>query len=257
MKLVTTHFTTPEPAIAGRTDIFHEMFEVFRNSVLKNMPNAEIIELYVDSKKVKAKQRIIYTNHQKLIAWADYAKTMNENAIFIDCDMLILGDLSEVFELYDFDVAITSNINKEKFPFNGGVVFVRNTDKAKAFMQRWAEVDLQMFEDVILHKKYKKKYQGMNQSALGYLYEEEKSIANLIQVPCSRYNAVDENWDDINENTSKEKMPLAIHYKGSLRKQLFEDESKLNTNNNIYKKRMYILDIWKEYKDKHQGDSKK
>lgn len=256
MKLITTHFTTPEPAITGRTDIFHEMFEVFKNSVRKNMPNAKIIELYVESKKVKNKKRIIYTNHQKLIAWADYAKTMNENAIFIDCDMLILGDLSEVFDLYDFDIAITSLTNRKRFPFNGGVVFVRNTDKAKAFMQRWTEVDLQMFEDIIFHRKYKKKYQGMNQSALGYLYEEEKNIANLIQVPCEKYNAVDQNWKEINENTPKEKMPLAIHYKGSLRKQLFENP-KTNSQNSSYKERLYLIELWKEYKDKQQGDNKK
>lgn len=245
MKLVTTHFTTPEPAIAGRTDIFHELFEVFKQSVKENMPNAEIVELHVDSKKVANKQRIIYTNHQKLIAWAEYAKTMNENAIFIDCDMLILGDLSEVFDLYDFDVAITARESTERIPFNGGVVFVRNTEKAKAFMQRWSEVDMQMFKDPIFHRKYKIKYQGMNQSALGYLYEEEKNIANLTQVPCSKYNALNRHWT-INENTPKEKMPFAIHFKGSLRRQLFSPNSaRLNK---------YPIKLWKEYRERVKND---
>jgi len=250
MKLITTHFTTPEPTIAGRTDVFHELFEVFKQSVKENIPEAEIVELYVESQKIKNKQRIIYTNHQKLLAWADYAQNMNEDVIFIDCDMLILGNLFEVFNLYEFDIAVTSVKFKKRIPFNGGVVFVRNTDKAKSFMKRWSEVDTEMFNNVIFHKKYKRKYQGMNQAALGYLYEEEKNIAKLIEVSCSRYNAIDDDWKEINENTPKEKIPLAIHYKGSLRKQLFENKTQKELERPLYNQRLYLINLWKQYKSR-------
>jgi len=242
MKLITTHFTTPEPTIAGRTDVYHELFEVFKQSVKENIPEAEIVELHVESvKEGNLNTRSLYTNHQKLLAWAEYAKEMTEDVIFIDCDMLILGDLFEVFNLYSFDIAITARSKTERIPFNGGVVFVRNTDKAKSFMKRWAEVDTQMFNNPIFHRKYKKKYQGMNQSALGYLYEEEKHLAVIETVPCSRYNALNKEWLLIKKDTPKEKMPLAVHFKGSLRRHLFN-----NTSSKIY----YVIDLWKQYKSR-------
>lgn len=97
-------------------------------------------------------------------------------------------------------------------PFNGGVVFVRNTADGKAFIKLWHDINLQMFHNSKFHNPWRKKYAGMNQASFGYLFETGGFAAALKEFPCLIWDNCREDWPYIDEHT------MIIHVKSELRR---------------------------------------
>ncbi len=183
-----------------------------------------------------------HNNTDKLEVWNDHIQNATQDTVLIDCDMLIMQDFSEVWQ-HDFDVAITKRSEKKSklrqfpngIPYNGGVVFVRNTDSAKRFIQAWTDCNRYLFENTRAHSGYLKKYAGMNQAALGYLLEARNGydICKVIDVPCAKYNAcAPDFWENGNAKI--------VHIKGDLRKEVFSRQPKKDAPTYKY------VSIWKD-----------
>jgi hypothetical protein len=155
----------------------------------------------------------------------------------------VLKDLAPVFEK-DFDVAVTKH-SMGSLPYNGGVVFVKNTQKAKNFMRLWAEVNMKMFKTPAYHSKYIKKYAGMNQAAFGAVINEFKDRfyfdkenhndmqSHVLNLPCSIYNLCRGYWPMVNADSN------IIHIKSELRQACLYDRTSRETE------KCYAL--WKKY----------
>ncbi len=211
MKIVTVQFDF-------RNDNYSRLSRAFRNSVNLQMPNIGLTEYIFNFNQkdcVIPKSASFMCNTFKLDKWVEILKNSNENICFSDCDMLMTGDISDVWE-YDFDVACTYRetwkLSGRGIPFNGGVIFVRPNERSIKFFERLAEVNNQMLMDSDFHKKWRKKYAGMNQAAFGYLYEKERDICKLIELPCPIWNCVDESWMKFNKDVKM------VHIKSKLRK---------------------------------------
>lgn len=186
--------------------------KVFEHSVKKNCPNAELEMLKVKPPELqrRSKSKSFASNTLKLELWLDVLKNTDDNVVFMDCDMIVLKDISEAFN-YDFDIGYTVRTNSSK-PFNGGVVFVKNTLNAIKFIELWKEINRRMYNDYTFHMPYRTKYAGMNQASFGYLLEKKNYEAKLKKFRCDIWNACDDNWRNISIDTK------VMHIKGGLRR---------------------------------------
>lgn len=154
-------------------------------------------------------------NSYKLDYWATLLSESTEPIIFTDCDMLMLGDPSDGFNGGDWDVALTQR-KPEGQPrwFNAGVVFARPNDAARRYMEAWRDANAHLLNRPKEHKRWKSKYAGMNQAALGMAMEKEMlpDDCKVGHLPCALYNCGDNEW----RKADIEQIRL-LHVKGVLR----------------------------------------
>lgn len=190
---------------------YKTLMEVLRRSVESNSEHKLVVhEIPYRRRHGSIK---LTTNTDKLKKWNDIVQEAEGNIVLMDCDTLLLKDVSHVFNM-DFDVAYTKRTAGERFPLNGGVVFVRANKETKAFFKEWLEVNNRMMSDSDFHRPYYKKYAGINQASFGHLLEKGPNI-DIIDVPCRKYNACDvDDWNNL-EDTH------ILHIKSDLQNQCF------------------------------------
>ena len=232
MKYVTTHFEMPSLGDYAR------LFRVFEHSVKVNSPGCEVVKLEVKSPSVKRTMtESLEANHAKMMAWVEYIDSVDDDVVLIDCDMMVMKDFREVFAAHDFDIGLTER-EHSRIPINGGVVMVRNTPAAKAFMRLWARCDTELYNDHRQHVRWRQKYRGMNQASLGYLLETKPHGARVQRFPCRKYNSCDNTWKTV--ETDK---PYAIHCKANM-KRLVLSKTPLKEVRHQY---LPVAKIWREY----------
>lgn len=219
MKIVAVQFDYPG------TNRYNILSKVFEYSVKVNCPEAELEILKVKAPIIKGKVRSksFASNTLKLDLWLDTLNNTEDNVVFMDCDMIVLKDISDAFNS-DFDVGYTKRTGS-RIPYNGGVVFVKNTQKAREFITLWKNINLKMYDDYVFHKPWRNKYGGMNQAAFGYIMEKENYRAKLKKFGCDIWNACDDNWKKLDDKTK------VIHIKGTLRRNVLMDRQ-INTQYN-------------------------
>lgn len=192
---------------------YARLFDVWDKSVRASNPDAIIDTLKVDAPAWDGSQKASYfSNNYKMQLWVDYLKKVDDDVIFMDCDMVVLKPLKSAFES-DFDIGLVT-VGRGYAPYNGGVVFVRNSEKARAFMDVWRRVDQELFEDEVEHRQWGAKYAGQNQAALGKMIETgDTAGAKIKEFPSMEWNAVDPDWNKINAKNCR-----VIHIKSKLRK---------------------------------------
>lgn len=170
-------------------------------SIESNMQNAKIKDIQLDYIAPDMQK----ANHVKLKAWYD---AIEGNTILIDADTIVLGDVSEVFDM-KADLIYTKRFNNPKIPFNSGVVFVK--ESAKFLIKKWMDIDEQMNIDSEFHATWKKKAYGFNQASFACLLNNSPT-KSIKYVPSYIYNSCDP--IDWKENHAQAKI---VHVKGLLR----------------------------------------
>lgn len=189
----------------------------------------------IDAPELGSRHYSFYNNNAKLQSWVE---AVDQDTIFVDADMLCLGDISDGFDQVEH-IGIT--VRPGSYPINGGVVFVKNTYQAKEFLQRWADLDTRMLHDVELHMRFHKKYAGLNQSSLGKMVEDYPEL--VTELPCSSYNLCDGQWNEW-------RAAKMIHIKGNLRDLVLEGKLEYPHNQSPHLKDMKeIRSLWEEYQN--------
>jgi hypothetical protein len=199
-------------------DRYKMLFDVFKYSLKKNFPAAKLHEINIQPNNNWSRETVkrgFHSNKIKLDAWCKAMEEIDdEKIIFMDCDMIVLDDLSSAFDS-EFDIGITAR-TRCRMPFNGGVVFVRNTESSRNFIKLWGEIDDRMYRDKKFHNPYRVIYAGINQAAFGYLYEHpDLHTAKMKEFPCAIWNACC-------EDRYNDKMKV-IHIKSQVRKACFSN----------------------------------
>lgn len=202
----------------GLSDKYNIMSNVLIHSILKNEPNAAWVKHVLDEPKTFDKNRSFISNTIKLRYWNQELKEADDGdyIIFTDCDMVLLKPINDIFKK-NFDIAYTVR-TMSSYPINGGMIFVKVNERSRNFFDKFEEINNKMLNDQEFHKPWRYKYAGINQSAFGYLLENNKKMAKLLPVQCKEWNACNEDWEFINEETR------ALHIKGQLRKAIFLDD---------------------------------
>lgn len=225
MKIVCNHFGDPD---------FSRLAGALRASVEANAPDVEFCELVTAPPDNKSKLTRHYTdNHAKLKVWraAVHAEPDDAEIVLMDADTIVLGDMQEAFDDGNYyDIGWTWRPGR--LPMNGGVVFVRCTARARAFMDAWVARDEVLMRHRTLADHGAKKYGGANQASFMWLVThgaigplppwlaEQISTTNPPLLPdtcdggvllCRKWNSVDQTWCQFNADTR------VVHIKGKLR----------------------------------------
>jgi hypothetical protein len=228
---------------------YDKLARVFEHSAKKNCPQAAVEMLRIKApahgaEGLKGVKRCFTSNTVKLRLWLDKIKETTEDVIFMDCDMLVLHDLGIAFS-EPFDIGLTKR-NNPAIPYNGGVVFVRNTPAAIKFLERWTIINDAMFNCTdqngvpdrgVFHTRWRNKYAGMNQAALGYILEKETHEAKLKNFPCAIWNICREDWPRIDNKS------MVIHVKSNLRTAVI-DRRCISSAKRAYGK---AIELWDYY----------
>lgn len=209
------------------------MGNVLIKSIKMNCPGAKIIYRRCEAPKVDESERELKRfgeNAAKLRMWV---KLLNEcddgRIVLIDSDVMVLHDISEVFEKH-FDVGCTKRTRNHRIKYNGGVFFVKKNKRSLDFFNKFVEIDDRMFQDRGFHTPWREKYAGMNQAAFGWMLENYDNPVKIKEFPCSVYNALSGDWKLFHPEATK-----IVHLKGPLRKVVL---------NNLDNKYQNIKKIW-------------
>lgn len=161
-------------------------------------------------------------NTQKLESWLDIVEAApdGQQLLLIDADTAILRPLDDVWG-EDFDLAYTTK-RKARFPFNGGVVFVRVSPAIRTFFAQWWQENVFMLGHATHHQPFRKRYGGLNQAAFGALLERRAAAQlKLLELPCAEWNCEDASWSAFDPERTR-----ILHIKtaltgGDLRRTLF------------------------------------
>lgn len=158
------------------------------------------------------------SNSQKLEHWCDLiaAAPLGARILLIDADTAILRPLDDIWER-DFDLAYTERDRSvTRFPINGGVLFVRVSEAAKAFVEAWRIENRRM----LTLKDWRATYGvfgGINQAAFMVTLKRIADVgATALGLPCREWNCEDSSWRHFDPATTR-----ILHIKSELKKNAF------------------------------------
>jgi hypothetical protein len=139
------------------------------------------------------KQRWIAQNTRKM-QWQNrvvQAATDGELLCFLDCDMLVLRDVSELSKLLGGrEIGITVCSAGSKYFFNSGTVLVRVSGSTKALYELWACRAAELQANINEYNRWQPRYGGVSQSAFGSIMDNnEFDSAKICLLPCLKWNA--------------------------------------------------------------------
>lgn len=189
---------------------FQGLADAFEASARRHFPTADLQVWRCPPPPLGGLPNGCAYNAEKLRLWGRLACEAKTKTILIDADTLILGDLSGAFD-QSFDVAYTARPDSARHRLNGGVVFLRPTERARGFMRRWVEIDDEMVASRPLAERAAGLHGGVNQAALCSLLDDGAANADVIGLPCSIWNSVDETWASFGDHVK------VLHFKSELR----------------------------------------
>jgi hypothetical protein len=96
------------------------------------------------SSKVSNKSFQKFPQKPKIILDALDQVSDKDFLVWLDADTMLVDKIDEIINEYDIGITIrtTKDNNRKAGTINSGVIFVRNTNKSKQFLQKWAEHSL-------------------------------------------------------------------------------------------------------------------
>lgn len=199
---------------------FSRLAKTFEYSVRKQMPKANLILEQQEAPPLNGVQKNRVANHEKLRFWVEQAKKQTGRFILLDTDTILLKDLEDAFTHENEDengrplkdLALCRH--KTRFyniysppdengkqtliqelyiaPFNGGAIYCNPTEETFSLLDAWLAADEKLLNDPELHQRYIPKYNGMNQSALGYVIENPTEMGikdvDIALLPAELFN---------------------------------------------------------------------
>lgn len=211
--------------------LYTEFWRRFRKSILEYNPGASMrVHFDIGDGNEGSANAIAIENAYHM------TKDLNDIVIIADVDMLqtstiTLDDLSG-----DWDVAVT--VRENRHPLNSGIVIIKPTYEGKNFLEVWAHTSKNIIKEPKLYAKYKQKYLGRDQAALGCVLETYHGYYKRIDLPCSRWNLTQTEWKYFAPGWSK-----FVHIKSNLRRVI---EGTMNIEQ-LSPKEKEILNLWETY----------
>lgn len=245
MKLYYNWFESPQ-----RPD-FKRMKDVFEFTVRKFNPEIEIIEECSKYPDPKGNLRPVhYENVYKLRQWNDFVQGLTEPALLTDCDMMCIGDLSEIEKVtHKKDVYFTTRSRDySNVRCNAGVVYVKPTKEAKEFFKRWLKASEEFNPDDKYWFRMLQIYKGATQTALASIWDNNQAVIG--ELPCLIWNATVFEWEYVDPELTK-----LVHIKSNLRLYILENYSAEKMG---AKDREYLLPLqqqWFQFENEMRASS--
>lgn len=210
------------PGADGNTD-YEKLFKAQQKSIQIQYGDSIIYRAVTAKKPEPGPNQHYRNNNHKLVLWSrilsDYIlnDTLLFDVLLLDADVIVTGDILEPFDNQEsaWHVGITKR-SRMYPPINGGVLYLRKGNESLLYFRKMCEEDILMQNETTYHDKWKQRYPGMNQSAMGAAMEKLEGLINIEMLPCSLYNACSEDWPYTIENEAR-----SIHVKEQLRDAVF------------------------------------
>lgn len=134
-------------------------------------------------------------NTRKLGEWRALVHERPDGArlALLDADTWIVRPIADIWDR-PFDLAYTVR-EGWAIPFNLGVLFVRVTDRVRAFFDRWVAENAAMVHQVAERRAWRQRYGGVNQAAFAALLEQGALEGlDVRTLPCQEWNCEDSAW---------------------------------------------------------------
>lgn len=241
MKVFFTWFQDPK-----RLD-FQRMKNVFIHSLKKHAPDVDLIELKTEYPKqtFNSKAPSHFENVYKLGIWKDALNNSDTPILLIDCDMLILKDISVIENMNLKDITLTTRREKQYTTTancNAGFIYIKPTQRAKEFFEEWYNLSLEFDPKKPKWASLYKKYLGATQTTLGYIRESGKYEDIISELPCYIWNCANLDYPLKTDDTK------VLHIKSKLRKHI------LNKARTTETKILQLADLW--FKEEQEMISK-
>ena len=200
---------------------YAQLARVWRTSLRLNCPLAEVS---CDISSPPHQAISVYGHHvagntHKLGIWAEMADQAikdNQCIVLMDADMIVLSDLHVAFEQFSKGADVAYTTRPGKIPYNAGIIFLRPTEGARAFMQTWVDYNALLLKSRIRVRHAVERFGGINQAALDRLLRaaQLQHIAYIATLPCAILNSEQNTWRKFGPETA------VLHIKGSLRRHI-------------------------------------
>jgi hypothetical protein len=217
---------------------WHRLCAAFEASVRTNVPYAELV--IIEGQRPPAERNVRQSfkdNTHKLDLWAhavDIAED-GDRVLLADCDALVLGDVFAAFGEGDFDIAYT--VRPSPHRINGGMIYLRVSDKTRRFMREWVRINAELMADDDRRKPLIDKHAGINQAAINVLLDNGAADCETAELPCAKWNNVCQTREQFGDDT------MVLHVMGTLRELLL-------ANAPMHRRPPYIrpaFDVWMQY----------
>lgn len=176
--------------------IYQRLCDVFEYSCGRENVDCHIHKMAVPPKPLSGQQRWAPDNHYKLIEWKKYIeqeshRRSGELILLSDSDMICRNAPS----MKDLERTKVIGLTKRVPParhFNAGMLVCRLGPELVDFFQEWCARDKELFHNATKHKRYKRKYFGMNQASLGWMLEESHKQRERVEwYSCADMNCIE------------------------------------------------------------------
>lgn len=186
--------------LEGSKPNYERMAKVLEKSVKRFSPHTPIdIQTHTKDLSIQSKTRSNkewYENNGNKTALQNKVvqKARSGSLIgFLDCDMVVLGDLSSIADL-DFDLAYTERDKGTRWRLNTGTIFVRVSPRMKEFYQKWYATAMDMLARPNFLHRFSTRYGGVNQSSLAWMIRNAADGVKLLSLHCDEWNCRDSVW---------------------------------------------------------------
>lgn len=196
---------------------FTELARVLAWTAARHCPLWQRRVVCISGHTMRAAEGAYADNTHKLDRWNEFVQLQPEGTriLLIDADTFISRSLDAIWDR-DFDIAYTVRPAGYKLPLNGGVLFLRVNARSKAFIAAWAEANRRMLIDRPFHMKWRKRYGGINQAALGCVLTTAAHGLAIEPLPCLEWNCEDSGWESFDPEVTR-----IVHVKSRLRLVVF------------------------------------
>jgi hypothetical protein len=197
---------TPWPTLA----------RVLEASAARHCPSWERSIRGVTPDRVRGFYSQFVENTQKLHYWIERACASPDGTelLLIDVDTVILRPLDDIWTRA-FDVAYTVRPHGDRFPFNGGVLFLRLSSRVRSALGVWREINARYLKDE--RPSWRCVFGGINQAAFAAMLETEAGCRlDMLRLPCAEWNCEESGWAAFDPDVTR-----ILHVKGQLRRHLF------------------------------------
>lgn len=142
--------------------------------------------------------------HQRVEEAAD-----GDRLLLIDADTAILRPLDSLWQR-EFDFAYTARTGS-RFKLNGGVIFLRVSNRTRAFMEAWVKQNAALLS--MKRREWRRRAGGVNQASLEDLIQAAGHFGvRLLELPCAEWNCEDSAWGSFDPDVTR-----ILHIKSLLR----------------------------------------
>lgn len=214
-------YFAPDPAMDrfARRDPFDRMAAILEATAAEHCSGWErhIVRIDPTPRQSAIGKASHVQNVQKVEHWTEVVTAAPDGTplLVIDADTAILRPLDDVWER-SFDVAYT--VKRRPFPYNLGVLFVRVSDRTRAWFAAWRDENLRMLEEREGVDAWRQTHGGINQASFARLRESGATTGlELLELPCREWNCEESGWPSFDPGRTR-----ILHVKGELRRAMFQ-----------------------------------